>query len=506
MGPVRSATLLLVSGSTLSGLGKLLILGALSAVIPEAAGTDRPDFSGSYTLTGTKGASKTKRATASLLQVIQTGAEIEVSRTFDGKAYLNRLKLDGTEGEYRSEGGAQGTSTARFKGKALIIDTQVTTRPQANGPAVQIHTRERWTLSSDLRTLIIRSDVDFPNSGLGGFQVIEPWSEIYTRNQSPVASPSQTQSQKDSGPLRLTLQKEALVFQMTAPGFAVTQNVTQPDGRRYLLATNELSNSALSIKLESVIGKATLDGCRDVFRGRTVPGGPFKLAEISESKIGEMAVLEYMIPVANGVALRQKNLFGCLVKDDVYADIHLSKAGFRDEDEPSLKAILATAMFTGAAADAVLLFDEGSAYFGRDEYEKAIGPYQKALDREKAAPKLPQPQWRALIDNLAMAYGITGRLDAADEVLKYGALKEPDYPMFYFITADICAERNDLDATMKFLRLALKFRDNMNRGEKLPDPLTDDSFKRFYENLDFRKLAAEFGKARRPAAEDRAFS
>jgi hypothetical protein len=207
-----------MDGSCLSGLGKLLILAALSVVIPEGIGADKPDFSGSYTLTGTKGRSKTKRATASLLQVVQTGVEIEVSRTFDGKAYLNRFKLDGTEAEYRSEGGVQGTSTARFKGKALIIDTQVTTRPQANGPAVQIHTKEQWTLSSDSKTLTIRSDVDFPNSGLGGFQIVEPWSEIYTRNQSPIAAPSQTQAHKESEPLNLTLQNRAWVLRMAALG------------------------------------------------------------------------------------------------------------------------------------------------------------------------------------------------------------------------------------------------------------------------------------------------
>jgi hypothetical protein len=75
-----------------------------------------------------------------------------------------------------------GTCAAHFKGKALVLEVQVTSHPTPNGPSVQMHTREQWTLSSDRKTLNSHTDVDFPNSGLGGFQVIEPWSETYARN------------------------------------------------------------------------------------------------------------------------------------------------------------------------------------------------------------------------------------------------------------------------------------------------------------------------------------
>ncbi len=56
-----------------------------------------------------------------------------------------------------------------------------------------------------------------------------------------------------------------------------------------------------------------------------------------------MAVLEYLIPKVNNLPVRQKNLFGCLVKDNVYTDIHLSKAGFKDDENASLKVILSSA-------------------------------------------------------------------------------------------------------------------------------------------------------------------
>jgi len=468
-----------MNGTHLPALARLVIVIALPILTGQAADS-KPDFSGYFTLTGVKGASKVKTPSNSALQVVQHDAEIVVTKTGDGGVSTNRFKLDGSEAVYKTENGIQGVSTARWKSRTLILDSRIAIRPQANGPAVQMHMSEQWTLSSDLKTLTIRSDVDFPNSGLGGFQIAEPSTAVYTRSEPPVSA----------GPVRLTLPNRSWVLEVAAPGYVVTQNVTQPDGRRYLLAENGLFN--LSITLEGVKGKATLGGCREVFRGRIAPGGPFQLAAIHEATVGEMAVLEYMIPEANGLAVKQKNLFGCLVKDDVYADIHVSKSGFQDPDQAPLEAVLRSAFFTEVAADAVLLFGQGSAFFLRNEYEKAIGPYQQALNREKAAPKLSQPLWHVLIDNLAMAYGMTGKLDAAEEVVKYGLSKDPEYPMFYFLMADVAAERNDLENTLKFLRLALKFRANMIPGEKMPDPMSDDSFKRFAGNAEFRKLAAAF--------------
>jgi hypothetical protein len=304
-----------------------------------------------------------------------------------------------------------------------------------------------------------------------------------------------------SAPLRVSFPDKPWVLQVVAPGFMVTQNITQPDGRRYLYAVETSSTGVLSVTLEKVQGAATLDGCRDVFQGRIQPNGPFKLADIKQSQVGEMAVLEYMIPETNGAPVQQKNVFGCMVKEDVYADIHVSKGAFKAADQAPLMAVLRSASFASVElsgspntlpTSSFAFFAEGSKYFVLQQYDKAIGPYQEALDLEKREQKLDSSQWRVLIDNLAMAYGITGKLTAADEVLKYGLSKDPAYPMFYFITADMYAERNDLANTLKYLRLALMYKNNVIPGEKLPDPRTDDSFKRFLKNDEFRKLADQF--------------
>jgi hypothetical protein len=145
------------------------------------AAAAKTDFSGSYTVTGSKGAFKAKGSSWSI-RVVQTETTIEISKTIEGKENLNTFQLDGSEGVYTSSGGQRGIGKAQLKGKMLILETFIKAQPQPNAPAVQIHTRERWELSLDSKTLTIRSDVDFPNSGVGGFQVIEPWAEIYKRN------------------------------------------------------------------------------------------------------------------------------------------------------------------------------------------------------------------------------------------------------------------------------------------------------------------------------------
>ena len=134
---------------------------------------------------------------------------------------------------------------------------------------------------------------------------------------------------------------------------------------------------------------------------------------------------------------------------------------------------------------------EGSAFFLKDNYQKAIEPYQKAVDLEKEQPKLDKNLWRAVTDNLAMSYGITGNLPKAKETLEYGMSKDPDYPMFFYIMANVYGEANDEDNAIVYLKRAYERKGNMIAGETLPDPMTDDSFKRFVKSEKFIKAVNE---------------
>jgi len=308
-------------------------------------------------------------------------------------------------------------------------------------------------------------------------------------------------AQSPAPAFRVSFPGEKWAVEIQAPGFLVTQNETQQDGRRYLLALNEKSGVDLSITLEKVSKSATLEGCKQEFEIRIQPDGPFRLTGIKQSEAGGMPVLQYMIREFNGAPIEQENMFGCMAREHMYVDLHVSKAGFQDADEPQMLDLLKNAKIVDLSgsdetntlpAGAIAFFIEGSRHFDLQEFDQAIVPYRRALDLEKQHRSLDDAKWHTLIDNLAMAYGISGDLDASQRIVEYGISEDSAYPMFYFILADDFAERDDLLNTMKNLRLALKYKANILAGEKLPKPLADDAFKRFWGNEEFMQLADQF--------------
>ena len=141
---------------------------------------DRIDFSGSYSLTPSKKSGNTSKESLKTLTVVQSENSIGITEVEDGRTNTYQYPLDGREGVYVSPGGVKGTCKGQLKKNYLVLDSLVTTRLQNNGPAVQIHTKQKWELSPDLKTLKIHVDVDSPQSPI---ILLEPWTEIYTRNQ-----------------------------------------------------------------------------------------------------------------------------------------------------------------------------------------------------------------------------------------------------------------------------------------------------------------------------------
>ena len=134
---------------------------------------------------------------------------------------------------------------------------------------------------------------------------------------------------------------------------------------------------------------------------------------------------------------------------------------------------------------------EASNYYLERNYKKAIPLYQKAVDLEKKERKLEKNIWIVAVDNLAMAYGITGDIKNSMSVLAYGISKEPTYPLFYYNMACGYGELNDEDNAIKWLRPAFKHKANMLPGERLPNPETDSSFEKFRDSDKFKKAIAE---------------
>jgi tetratricopeptide (TPR) repeat protein len=308
-----------------------------------------------------------------------------------------------------------------------------------------------------------------------------------------------TQEMPASAKTEVWFPGKAWALELDDAGFATRANEIQPDGRRYFLAENTKTRAVVSVYLEAAKGPVQPGECKRALvekekHNSSLASGSLKGVTYRES--GEIQILEFTLPELDGSPTNQKNIFGCLIKDDVVIDIHISKVFFKAADQPMFDALLQSFHFVPREASAapvpsgnsLILFQEGSRYFIAHQYRESIRPYQKALEIEKSTPTLDKNLWRVLIDNLSIAYGITHDLTSAREALTYGVSKDPDYPLFYYNLASIAAEKGDLLDTENYLKLAFERRENLIPGETFPDARVDDSFQKLLLQKEFRQF------------------
>jgi tetratricopeptide (TPR) repeat protein len=194
--------------------------------------------------------------------------------------------------------------------------------------------------------------------------------------------------------------------------------------------------------------------------------------------------------------IRQENIHAYLGSGDLCVEIHLSKALFAPDDQKLFEEVLTTVRLLPHEAavrtqsqppahDSSYYFRMGSQYYLLKEYPVAAEHYQKALDQEKQKRTLNADMFRVLVDNLAIAYGISGDLARSKQTLEYGITLDPKYPLFYYNLACGYGEMGKMEESLDQLRLAYKYKANMIAGEAFPDPLQDDSFRKFVNNRKF---------------------
>jgi hypothetical protein len=148
-----------------SGVAILAGLGIVVVGSPNAGlAADNVSYSGRYLAQRSKSAPS--GAADSVLEVVQAEDSLEITKVELGKRTISRCPFNGGEGDYTSPGGVVGKCKAQLKGKTLIVESVVVTHPQPTG-TVRMHTKERWQLSSDAKSLTIKSDVDFPDFPAG---------------------------------------------------------------------------------------------------------------------------------------------------------------------------------------------------------------------------------------------------------------------------------------------------------------------------------------------------
>jgi tetratricopeptide (TPR) repeat protein len=310
---------------------------------------------------------------------------------------------------------------------------------------------------------------------------------------------ARAQSTPASAKFDVWLPGKPWALELDGAGFTAKSNEIKPDGRRYFLAENSKTRMVVSLFLEAAKVPAQPGECKHALeekakRNSSLASGSLKGVAYRES--GEIQILEFTLAELDGQPVNQKNIFGCLIRDDVFVDLHISKVFGRAADQPLFDALLQSIHFVPKESSAepvvtgnsMQLFQEGSRYFIAHQYREAVAPYQKAFEIEKSTPTLEKNLWRVLLDNLSIAYGINGDLTSAREVLTYGVSQDPDYPLFYYNLACVTAEKGDLPDTENYLKLAFERRENVIPGETFPDARVDDSFQKLLLEKEFRQF------------------
>lgn len=139
--------------------------------------------------------------------------------------------------------------------------------------------------------------------------------------------------------------------------------------------------------------------------------------------------------------------------------------------------------------------DGATAYAAKD-YAAAAKAYSTALDQEKAKAKLEKKQWRDLVNQTANSYTLSGDTKNARLTLAYGVSKDFDYPMFHYILARTYGVEGSQSDAISHLETAFERRSKLSHGEKLPDPLTDETFASFAEDDGFKKAVVRMKNGR----------
>jgi tetratricopeptide (TPR) repeat protein len=208
---------------------------------------------------------------------------------------------------------------------------------------------------------------------------------------------------------------------------------------------------------------------------------------------GDFSVREYIIPEFRGEPLHQKNIFGYTTSNGLGLDFHISKISYSATDDKFFEALVSgIRLLHNYEPDSATEFEYGSVFYLHQEWARAALHYERSLQLEKQQRTLSQTRWNALVDNLGMAYGISGDLAKAKAVFEYGTKENPSYPIFHYNLACAAAESGDLDSALAQLKLAFQFKAYSNPGEGVPDPAKDDSFKRYLTDPKFLKLTKQF--------------
>jgi hypothetical protein len=112
----------------------------------------------------------------------------------------------------------------------------------------------------------------------------------------------------------------------------------------YYLLVDEKQDINLSIYIEPIKNCTDSKSCRDMVwkLGNPAWGKP---QNVVRTEIGDVSVLELMVPKYQGKDVQQQNVYAEFVAGGFWVDMHLSKVLYKPEDHQLFERIIKAVMF-----------------------------------------------------------------------------------------------------------------------------------------------------------------
>ncbi len=275
--------------------------------------------------------------------------------------------------------------------------------------------------------------------------------------------------------------------------FEVQKNNFAPDGTsRQIMAVIKDKGFTASVFIE----KAATDGdhlaCREYYWEKAKQS-PLAKENLNEYEIDNIAIIEHDTKEYNGQEVNYHSLNAYLSYGDYWIDIHISKIGYEKKDKDVFDKIVNSAKIDNPKKRNVSeLFLFGSQAYYMRNYEIAINAYEGILETEKQKILIDKSLWYVVVDNLGMAYGISGDFENSKRILKYGLELDPKYPNFYYNLACTYAETSDIENALINLDLAYSNKKHLIKGERLTNPRHDSSFNKYSQNKEFKEFLKKY--------------
>ena len=155
----------------------------------------------------------------------------------------------------------------------------------------------------------------------------------------------------DKDPQRLSVPGRTWKVEVSLPKFTIRQDSLSADGRsRKLTADIAGEGYMLSINIvPASTSRVSSKDLRDVAAERLKAGATTSGTDFKASEYKSTPIFEYITREIKSQPLNQKHFYAYISRDNIWIDIHLSKASYQQGDEKVFHTILNTLRFTDGA-------------------------------------------------------------------------------------------------------------------------------------------------------------